>query len=262
MSERFEITLHTPAGQVATAVDVPTGHVPVSAIVPLLRRLGEEAQALEVARSCEAGKAPSCQKGCSACCRMLVPLSIPEAFVLRDWVRSRSADQQEHIAHRFAEAKARLLAGGIWHRLTALCHGALPTEDGILDDLNRNYYALRLACPFLEDETCAIYEDRPSACRELLVISPPQHCDDLTKNSIEPVVVPIQVSTVLGMVWQEVTKAPATLIPLPVALEWVEQHEEDARRTWTGVELLDHVLDQTWRFLSQAFARSNKSPAR
>ncbi|HBH79533.1 MAG TPA: zinc/iron-chelating domain-containing protein, partial [Nitrospira sp.] len=75
LSERFEIALNTSAGQITTAVDVPTGFVPVTSIVPLMRRLGEEAQALEVARVGEEGKVPSCQKGCAACCRMLVPLS-------------------------------------------------------------------------------------------------------------------------------------------------------------------------------------------
>lgn len=260
MKERFEIALNTPAGQITSAVEVPTGFVPVSAIVPLMRRLGEEAQSLEVARSCEAGNSPSCQKGCAACCRMLVPLSVPEAFALRDWVRSRPAHQQDQIAGRLSESKARLLDGGLWDRLTALCDKALPMDDAVLEDVNRSYYALRLACPFLEEETCSIYDERPSACRELLVTSPPDQCADLTKNPIDPVPVPIQVSTVLGLVWQDLTKDPTRLIPLPLILEWAERHDEQSQRTWKGGELLDQALDKTWRFLSQAFAGSDKSP--
>ena len=63
-TERYDISLNTPAGQLTSAVDVSTGFVPVSAIVPMMRRLGEEAQALEERRSAEAGRAVSCQKGC------------------------------------------------------------------------------------------------------------------------------------------------------------------------------------------------------
>lgn len=262
LQERFEIALNTPAGQVTSAVDVPTGFVPVTAIVPLMRRLGEEAQGLVVARSVELGKAVSCHKGCAACCRMLVPLSVPEAFALRDWVRSRPTDQQEHLDRRFSEAKTRLLIHGVWQQLAALCDAPLAADDEALEGVNRSYYALRLPCPFLEEETCSIYDDRPAACRELLVTSPSQLCDDLVENPINPVSVPIQVSTVLGLAWQELTKDPTRLIPLPLALEWAERHDEQSRRTWKGSELFDQALDKTWRFLSQAFVRNDQDPTK
>lgn len=258
MRERFEIALNTPAGQITSSVDVPTGFVPVSAIVPLMRRLGEEAQALEVARSIESGNVPSCQKGCAACCRMLVPLSAPEAFALRDWVRSRPPEEQERIAYRFSEAKVRLMSHGIWQQLSALCEAPQTITDEALDGVNRMYYSLRLPCLFLEDEICTIYDERPAACRELLVTSPPNHCDDLIKNPIDPVSVPIQVSTVLGLVWQELTNAPTRLIPLPLALEWTDRYEGESRRTWKGDELFDQALDKTWRFVSQSFTRMSK----
>jgi Fe-S-cluster containining protein len=261
LQERFEIALNTPAGQVTSAVDVPIGFVPVSAIVPLMRHLGEEAQALEVARAMESGKPLSCRKGCAACCRMLVPLSVPEVFALRDWMHSLPTDQQAHIARRFSESKARLLAQGVWEQLAAVCDAPLPADNAALDGVNRSYYALRLPCPFLEEEVCTIYDDRPAACRELIVTSPSQHCDDLIVNPIDPVSVPIQVSTVLGLVWQELTKEPARLIPLPLALEWAERYDEQSRHTWKGGKLFDHALDKTWRFLSQAF-RSERDPAR
>lgn len=262
MQERFEIALNTPAGQVTSAVDVPTGFVPVSTLVPLMRRLGEETQALEVARSLETGKTVSCHKGCAACCRMLVPLSAPEAFAMRDWVRSRPADQQEHIARRFSEARTRLFAQGVWQQLAALCDASPTANDEALDSVNRSYYALRLPCPFLEEEICTIYDERPAACRELLVTSPSQLCDDLVENPIEPLSVPIRMSTVLGLVWQELTKDSTRLIPLPLALEWAERHDEQSRRTWKGGELFDQALDKTWRFLSQAFAGSNQDAAK
>ena len=43
MVERFEVALNTPAGRLTTAIDVPTGFIPITAIVPVTRRLGEEA---------------------------------------------------------------------------------------------------------------------------------------------------------------------------------------------------------------------------
>lgn len=259
-TEHFEIALNTSAGHITTGVDVPTGFVPVTAIVPLMRRLGEEAQALEVARSVDAGKPPSCHKGCAACCRMLVPLSAPEAFALREWVRSRPIDQQDRIAARFAETKSQLLLHGLWQRLSELCNAPEQPDDEALDVMNREYYALRMPCPFLEEEACTIYETRPAACRELLVSSPPERCDDLINNPVEPISAPVLVSTVLGLLWQELRKSPTRLIPLPVALEWANGHEEENQHTWKGVELLDRALDKTWRFLSQSISGKHQDP--
>ena len=39
--------------------------------------------------------------------------------------------------------------------------------------LGREYFQLGIPCPFLEEESCSIYHDRPITCREYLVTSPP-----------------------------------------------------------------------------------------
>lgn len=260
-SERFEIALNTAAGQITTAVEVPTGFVPVTSIIPLMRRLGEEAHALEIARAVDAGQSPSCQKGCAACCRMLVPLSVPEAIALREWVRARPTIQQDRISARFAEVKSRLQLHGLWQRLSELCNGPeQPNDDGV-EDLNREYYTLRMPCPFLEEEICTIYEERPAACRELLVTSPPERCDDLLNNRIEPIVSPIRMSTVLGLLWQQLTKSPMGLIPLPLVFDWVDHHQARNQPTWKGTELLDQALDKVWRYLSQSFSGEGRNSA-
>lgn len=260
-TEHFEIALNTPAGQITTAVEVPTGFVPVTAIVPLIRRLGEESQALEVARSVDAGKTPSCHKGCAACCRMPVPLSAPEAFALRECVRARSTDQQDRISAWFADTKSQLLSHGLWQRLSELCNASEQPNDDALEDLNREYYALRIPCPFLEEEVCTIYEERPAACRELLVTSLPERCDDLINNPIEPISAPIRISTVLGLLWQQLTSSPMGMIPLPVVFDWTECHQADNQQTWKGTELLDQALDKVWHFLSQSFSESRGGSA-
>src|SRR5437867_13415091 len=78
--ERFEVSLNTPAGQLTMPVEVPISFVPVTAIVPLMRRLSEQVQALEERKSILAGHPISCRMGCAACCRMLVPVSAPRGL--------------------------------------------------------------------------------------------------------------------------------------------------------------------------------------
>jgi Fe-S-cluster containining protein len=257
-TERFEIALNTRAGRLTTAVDVPTAFVPVTAIVPLMRRLGEEAQALEEAQTSAEGKTRSCQKGCAACCRMMVPFSPPEAFVLMDSIRSLPREEQDRIAQRLAKTKSVLLAHGLWHRLVEIGESSQPPDDAALEPINQRYYALRMPCPFLEDEMCSIYDDRPAACRELLVTSPAEHCQDLVRNPVEPIPVPVRIGPVLGLLWGELTETPVRLIPLPTVADWVERHQHERHRTWQGAQLLDAALDKVWRFLSQGLSESGK----
>ncbi len=59
------------------------------------------------------------------------------------------------------------------------------------------YFALAIACPFLEDERCSIHEHRPSICREYLVVSPPMHCASLDAEHVRRVTIPVPVSSAL-----------------------------------------------------------------
>jgi Fe-S-cluster containining protein len=249
--ERLEVSVTTPAGELKTQVDVPTGFVPITAIVPLMRRLGEEAQALEEQHSIEAGFAISCQKGCAACCRMLVPVSAPEALALRHFVETLPPTHKTAFASRLAQAQQRLDKAGLLDRLRRIAESETQQTDDDLESINRDYYALRLPCPFLENEMCSIYEQRPAACRELLVTTPAEFCNDVVNNPVSALPVPLRVSTALSLLWAELLGGPVKLIPLPVAVDWAAGHQADAERTWKGRPLLEQALDKVWRFLSQ-----------
>jgi len=255
--EHFEITLQTPSGEVSTAVGVPTSFVPVTAILPLMRGLGEEAQALEQRKLSEAGRTVSCQMGCAACCRMLVPISAPEAFALADRVERSVEGERARLLTQLDLASQRLAQAGLLKQLIALSDSASPITDEAIEPLNRAYYTLRMACPFLHDEVCSIYEDRPAACRELAVTSPATYCQDMTNASIQPVPVAVRISTTLSLLWAELTGTVPRLIPLPLAIDWAARHQAEKARTWGGTELFEKALDKVWRYLSQAKARRN-----
>jgi Fe-S-cluster containining protein len=258
--ERFEIALNTPAGRVNTVLDVPTGFVPITSIVPLARHLGEQMLKLEENRSHETGNAISCRMGCAACCRMLVPLSPPEAFALQEYVEQLPQDRQTVLRRNIEQSKATLAAHGILDRLQAVADATTPIPDDELEPINRAYYALRHPCPFLDQEICSIYEARPAACRELLVTSPAQLCDNLAENPVQPLSVPVRIGTVLGLLWASIAGKTPRLIPLPLAFDWAHRHRDEAVRRWAGSHLIDQMLDKMWRFLSQEFERRGQSP--
>ncbi|MCP9452582.1 MAG: YkgJ family cysteine cluster protein [Nitrospira sp.] len=250
-TERFEISITTAAGHVSAAVDAPLAFIPLTSLVPLLRSLGEEAQRLEEARAAAGGRLRSCTKGCAACCRMLVPLSPPEAFRLMDHVRRWPVEQQEHLAVRLEATKSALVAHGIWQRLLDVAESEQPPNDEELAPLNEAYYSLRIPCPFLEENTCSVYEERPSACRELLVTSPPVNCNDMVSGTVEALPIPLRVGTILGLVWGELTASVPRMIPLPLVADWVERHQSEQAQKWQGTVLLTSALDKVRRYLNQ-----------
>ena len=258
--ERFDIAVNTPAGRLNTVLDVPTGFVPITSIVPLARRLGEEILKLEEHQSRKAGQTVSCRMGCAACCRMLVPLSPPEAFSLLEYIDQLPKDRRETIETKLASSKAILATHGLLERLQAVADAERPIPDEELEPINRAYYALRHPCPFLENEMCSIYEARPAACRELLVTTPAELCDNLVENPVEPLPVSVRIGTVLGLLWATVSGSAPRLIPLPLALDWARQHHRATTKQWAGSHLIDRMLDTMWRILNQEFERRGQSP--
>jgi Fe-S-cluster containining protein len=253
--EHFEISLQTPCGEVTTAVGVPTSFVPVTAILPLMRGLGEEVQSMEQRRLVEAGRTISCQKGCAACCRMLVPISAPEALALADTVDRLEQHERHRLLVKIDLTKQRLARANLFNRLSALAESTAPVDDKAVEPLNRAYYALRMPCPFLENEACSIYADRPAACRELAVTSPAEECQDMTSATIQAVPVAVRISTALSLLWADLTETAPRLIPLPLAIDWAQRHRAEQDRRWAGTDLFEKALDKIWRYLSQEKAR-------
>ncbi len=253
--EHFEISLHTPCGEVSTAVGVPTSFVPVTAILPLMRSLGEEVQALELTRVRQSGHTVSCHKGCAACCRMLVPMSAPEAFALANRIEQLEQPERNRLLAKLDLTQQQLARAGLLPQLSALAESADPPSDEAIEPVNRAYYALRMPCPFLENEACSIYDDRPAACRELAVTSPATDCQNMTSHTIRPVPVALRIGTALSLLWADLTGTAPRLIPLPLAVTWAKQHHAEHARRWAGTEIFEKALDKVWRYLSQEKAR-------
>lgn len=252
-TERLDLALTTPAGEVMVPIEVPTGFVPITAIVSTLRTVGERAISLEEHRAVAAGMRISCQKGCAACCRMLVPVSPPEAHALHDLIDSLPADRREAVLGRLDEARRHLQQAGLLEQLTAIAETDRQLTDEEMEPINRAYYALRMPCPFLQDEICSIYENRPAACRELLVTSPAELCRDLVHNPVRVLPVPLRISTVLSLLWSELTGGPIRFIPLPLARDWADRHASDRSLVWRGTQLFERAIEMAWRFLLREF---------
>lgn len=249
--ESYNLNIHTPAGELTASVSVPTGLIPITDIIPLMRSLGEQAHHQIIDQTIQSGTSISCQKGCAACCRMMIPLAPPEAIALKTVVEALPAPQKEPLLERFQSVQRTLREAGLEEELHRLAFSEQQVTDEELEPLNRAYYSLRMPCPFLENEVCSIYEHRPSACRELLVTSPPDLCQDLIRNPVSPIPAPFRMGSVLSKLWADCCQGPVRLIPLPFALDWANAKESENSRTWAGPELLSRALDAAAQFLQR-----------
>ena len=80
--------------------------VRLSDIIPLARMLSKKLTLVVLDRLRRNGEVVPCCKGCSACCNYLVPLSVPEAFRLREEVLTcRPSKEKGYCNHVLTQPK-------------------------------------------------------------------------------------------------------------------------------------------------------------
>ena len=178
----------------------------------------------------------SCAKGCGACCRQLVPISDVEAYHLRAVVDAMPPARRAAVEARFADVSRRLEEAGLKQYLMA------PTRQNADEaiEFGLKYFELDIACPFLEDESCSIHQDRPLVCREYLVTSPAANCARLAEGEIDPVQVP-KMSALARTLTDPAGVQSTRWAALSLALEWVVGHPERFPLK-TGPEWVDAFL--------------------
>ena len=62
--------------------------------------------------------------------------------------------------------------------------------------MSGRYFAAGIPCPFLEEERCGVYDERPVVCREYAVTSPPELCERL-EPGLEAVERPVHMDQAL-----------------------------------------------------------------
>ena len=224
-------------------VPVPTGPTRPVELLPLLRSLTDTFVRIAVENVESTGASISCRKGCGACCRQLVPISEVEAESIRDIVQQLPEARRAVVIERFEQARQRLGAAGLLESLRA---PAQCTREDLLP-LGVAYFEQRIPCPFLEEESCSIHDDRPLSCREYLVVSPAANCARPTPSTIDCVKMPVKVSNAMRHLDPDTADTSPPWIPLVLALEWPATDRIGGEpRTGTAqvAALLGHLFGQ------------------
>lgn len=224
-----EVVLSINGSPLKMEMTVPAAPVKPHRMLPVFQKMTNafvEASALTAGAL---GSTISCRAGCGACCRQPVPLAEIEIYHLAELVESMPEPRRTEIKRRFGEA-AEHFASMSWfervHKIGLLTlTGAHALAGERLQQATLDYFAEGVPCPFLEDESCSIHENRPLACREYLVTSPAINCSSPTPENISRVPIPISPSSILWYLGK--TGKFQGFIPLIRALEFAERYPEN-----------------------------------
>ncbi|WP_170229545.1 YkgJ family cysteine cluster protein [Polyangium fumosum] len=235
--EDAKVHLHVLGEEHEIECKVRVGRTQLHELLPLARSLSASILAISTAHARAQGKEISCQKGCTHCCRQLVPASPIEARRLGEVVAAMPEPRRAEVRERFVRAIERLEQAGLVDPRAPKGRSSLvskeATSSAAWDDVSRRYYELRIDCPFLEGDLCSIYEERPIACREYNAVTDPALCEALDPG-IEIAPRPSPMGDVLTKATGELTGKRQAGIPLPLALEWARVHGKTVERERDG----------------------------
>lgn len=238
-SKTLELSISNKSWELRAQVSVPMEPVQVDELLPLARTLSDAIVNETKKILQQSGETISCKKGCGACCRQLVAISEIEARSLSLLVDNIAEPRRSLLRARFAEAQMRLEEAGL---LQNLKNATQLSENDYLS-LSSAYFEQHIACPFLEDESCSIYSERPITCREYLVTSPSENCNRPIESNINRVNLPLKVFNAVAR-WRVLPTNHflERWVPLILALEWSESFPSGPPPK-PGPELVRELLD-------------------
>lgn len=207
---------------------VPDGPARLDEMLPFMRKLDDEVISAAVRHVEASGQSVSCQRGCSTCCRAQpVPVTPVEAHALERVVEAMPEPRRSLVKERFVANVRRLEEAGLAEHYRQR-DPALSAEDA--RTIAERYFRLGLVCPFLEDDACGIYNDRPFVCRQYLVTSPAQLCQDPFHEPVRLVPIPLTPATATLAVSERVYRTPQYTMPLALSLEYAASRASELQQ--------------------------------
>ncbi len=233
---------------------VPTKTVTARKMLPIFRQMSNSFVQIGVDAANAHGEKISCKAGCGACCRQSVPISESEVYQITEMVENMPEPRRSEIKEKFKKGCSHLANIGWFEKLETTVSAPAEVRQGVLDE----YFKQGIPCPFLEDESCSIYEERPLICREYLVTTPAENCNNPTPETINTISIPIHPSSAVCSITKTKNLSPGfNFVPLILALDWAnhfpetteertgEQWMKDFFKSVTGKEIPKEVINKS-----------------
>ncbi len=225
---RARLTLGEAAEDVLLAA--APGQARLADLVPPARDLADRIMHGVLKRAAAAGRHVPCRRGCFACCRYIVPVSVPEAMALADEIDSLPPARRAAREARFHAAARAILS-------------AVPRLEGssTVADLSDWHWSLGLDCPLLTKGTCATYAERPLSCREHYVTGPAAACAEAESDQ-RAGAVPVSLAEALCAAAAAVEGTAPQSVLLPLSLEWARGEPRRRERTYPAADLAEALV--------------------
>ena len=225
--------------KVEFTVPVPSGAATWEDLLPFMRALVKVSSDISQDYFAAQGKPISCRAGCGICCRQRVPIAEFEAHRLRRLVESMPEPRRSEIIARFYASEVRVREAG-----ADVLYD--DSEQMSIEEMTRragSYFRLMIPCPFLENESCSIYDERPLKCREYLVTSPAANCADPELLPVVGLPQPLAVYMTTLFLDEESRGPGIRWVPLNQLMSWTDSHSP-ATPEKTGPELLQEFMSR------------------
>jgi Fe-S-cluster containining protein len=248
-SADLRVHLQTPGWGIASTLTVPDEPATLETWLPFLQALASQVSRTAADAAAAAGRPVSCAAGCGACCRQLVAISLVEARALARLVARMAPRRRDEIRARFAAALRRLEQSGVLEGDYAEPSADVPLAETAQQRLAAAWFQLRIACPFLENESCGIYEDRPLVCREHQVTSPAAACSALFREPVDRIELPVRLGAALARAADRLDGVSTAMIPLLMSLDLPPEVDTALARRHDPRVMLEVLLDEVgdWR---------------
>ena len=212
-------------------------------IVPAARQISQKICLAILEDLLAVGKQIPCHRGCDACCRKcLVPISVPEAFRIREEIFKMPLDQRQAVLQSCLVASRKILNRKPPETFLNQATGG-SIEDSIdIQSISNWYETFNLSCAFLRHHQCLIYQNRPLACREHFVTGS-RPCSQDSVDDTHPVELPLTMTEILGVLAASLEDTEVEAVIMPLMPVWYLENSRRDQKTWPAKQVVDTLLD-------------------
>lgn len=248
----FELILY--GHRVSFQLNVPDAEFSFSDIVPIANTISDRITEVVIDKLRDDGVQLSCQRGCSACCSYLVPLSVPEVFHLEKMILARGKFKSRKLMRSCLLAARSILKQKPPNMFTGETKNCSVQSNIDISAVANWYSNLKVKCPFLLNNICNAYDQRPLVCREHLVTVLPRLCKE--ENGIACALdMPVRVSTALSKLTGELEGKESEAVLLPLIPVWCGENRHRNDRKWPAIDMVNRFVQ-----ILKEMASENISP--
>jgi Fe-S-cluster containining protein len=220
-------------------IEVPDIALGLKDVVPFVQQVALDIVCQAAAVSSQKGEPVRCCTGCTKCCYYPLPVSVPEAIYLVEYLLSLPVSKRHTILERFEKNELKCSEYSLIEPLRESQRGIDVYRTG------KAYFDLNLACPFLNEDRCGIHTDRPITCREHNVVSSPDLCRNPFAGETVPLGLQRHYSERLQAFANHLCNTGKGNVVMPLLFEWYDNNREIAQMRWHGPELFSAVIEYT-----------------